>query len=57
MVLRLWDYAKTILGSQKLQTSYAKPELGPKKPKIRSKKVLKNYQIGIKINRKFGLNP
>ena len=31
MVLRLWEYAKTILGSGKLQISYGKAEIGPKK--------------------------
>ena len=30
MVLRLWDYAQTILRSEKLQISYAKPEIGAK---------------------------
>ena len=53
--MRLWDYAKTIFWSQKLQISYATPELGPKKPEIGankcSDKLQNRYTNQQKINR------
>ena len=47
VVLRLWDYAKTIFRSGKLQISYAKAEIGPKKTKC----VQKCVQQAIKASK------
>ena len=41
VVLRLWDYAQTILRSEQLHISYPKPEIG-------TKKVQGNTKIGTK---------
>ena len=51
--MRLWDHAQTIFRSGKLHISYAKAEIGPKKPEIGAKKVQTNDKIGTKINRKL----
>ena len=40
-VLKAWDYAQTNFRSEKLQISYAKAEIGPKKPEIGAKKCRK----------------